>query len=338
MKLFTFLIMTLMLSFTFTGCGGTAQTDGGVNISLSASVSTGGRYINALAIDGALLYAAAGYDGIIVYTISDSTNLVESTNIVITNFPVMDITVKTIASQKYLFAILGSYTNVGGLAIFEVTSAPSGIYATNISNNVAGVKGNALAVNETTGLTVAADEFKGLQFYTNMPALADIRVGHVVTLNGKSAQDLDISGTSIFAAARENGVYIVDSVSRTVQAHIGLPVGYAAAVDADGNNLAVADRGGTVYFYDVSLPASPRYKGYFQTGGEVSDVIISGSDVYVACGTGGFAWLDITTLTAPVRKGYITPAGSAQRLSIAFGSGGYIYAAYGLDGIKVFKK
>ena len=92
----------------------TSSSYGNTNMSLVGSwKGNDSEFIRSIYVDGtSTLYAAAGYDGIFVFTISKNTNLVKVTNLIITNFPVSDMVVKTISAKKFLFVSFGSYTNM----------------------------------------------------------------------------------------------------------------------------------------------------------------------------------------------------------------------------------
>jgi hypothetical protein len=340
--------IAIFLALLSASCSAVAQTASSSastvsNLTLVSSwTPTSGQYIRDVVADGnnAYLYAAAGYNGILCFQISNSSNLIQfATNLVITNYPVNDILIKEINSREYLFAVLGTYNGMGGIAIYDITAGPAGAVLTNGTNTVAGVSGNSAYMNASTGLIYVADEFMGIQIYTNFPVLAPISNGPAMPLNGHSGIGIDSLGTYavLYVAAADGGVYIVNSSSMTVLAQISSPVSIANSVRVNQNTLAVADQSGYIWFYNIAIPSNPQMLGSYFIGGQPTDIAINGSDVFVAAGSQGVVWIDITSTSVPVLKGASVPSGRALKLNVPTGNGGYFYAAYGLDGIRVFQ-
>lgn len=282
------------------------------------------------------LYAAAGYDGVICFTISNNTNLYKTaTNIVVTNYPVNDVLVTS--DGKYLIALLGSLTNRSGYAIYDVSGMPAVITQVSGTNLSIRTSGNSLI--EANNTLYIADEFAGVIVYTNSSMTSAPLTGPSNNLNGGSGVGIDISGSSLFVAAREKGVFILDSTTLNFLAQITMPVSYATAVKVSGNYLIIADLSGYVYFYNINKPQNPRYLGGYFTGGQPTDVYLNGTtDVFVAAGSAGAIWLDITTIGSPLLKGSVATSDNAVKLWHNIGSGGYLYYACGLGGIRVLKK
>lgn len=312
---------------------------GNANISLVATVTTT-EVIKTVYVSGDYLYAAAGYNGLLVYHIVNPSNLVK-VDTYADFIPVNDVIVKSFTDgSTYAFIPLGMVNDLGGMLILNVTS-PSNVYlpAGHDTNDFVGYNSEAITVNDDLSKAYVADVAKGIVTYALAPGTTGYTVAAPVVkaLNGKP-ENLCIANGYAYVAAKEGGVFIVNLTTGVIAANIFSSLSYANAVSVSGNTLVIADQFYGAVVYDISDPTKPKLKASYDTSGEARDIIVNGSDIFMADGSVGMLWLNIASSSSVVLKGrYIESTGIASKLFYSTDTTPYIYAAYGPAGIKIFK-
>ncbi len=185
---------------------------------------TNGEVIRSLYIDSSNVYAAAGYDGLIVF----DSNLNRLGGFV-TNNPLYDVIIKTMASNKYAVATMGSYMGKGGLILLDVTD-PSNIFATNVfeNNDLSGnvfsselaVSGNDQGIGE---IIYTSDFNKGFQSYLIDWTNLIVRIGKSIAVPNSNSVDLVVCKTNAYLAAKEEGLLIMDIPGNRIIKQINPP-------------------------------------------------------------------------------------------------------------------
>jgi len=213
-KKFAMIAFISMLLFGYSACTLPADSSSGTaNISLVATITTT-EVIKSVYVSGGYLYAAAGYDGLLIYKIVNPSNLVKVTGGTYSTYvPVNDVVVKTTGGSNYAFIPLGSVNELGGMMILNVTT-PSNILlpAGHLTNDLAGYNSGTIAIKDDFTRAYVADSAKGLVTYTIAPGAAGGCVAGAAakSLDNKPASDISVSGGYAYVAAKEGGVYIVD--------------------------------------------------------------------------------------------------------------------------------
>lgn len=342
--LFSGAVFLLLLA----GCvppGSTGTSDSGFNL---LSSYTNSEVIEGIFVKGNYLYAAAGYDGLMIFTVTNNTLSLVSNGQYETTTPIKDVVVIEDGTTLLALCAVGNNDNLGGVTAVDVTdpSSPTN-FAPGAGTSVqtaASHDAAAIALRDSDTVLIA-DSISGVDEYdvttTGANTGAVAAAASLSTLFNHSAVDVvaNSGGTYAIAAARSGGVYFVDIANTEVDAQIINPLSFANAVAVSDDTLAIGDRMGGVLIYDISTITEPTYRGIYSTTGDAFDVIISGSDVYVADGSNGVLWVDFTTITAPSLKARYTE--EDQVFSDVFyssSSGTLVYAACGAGGIRMLEK
>ncbi|NCR29182.1 MAG: hypothetical protein GPJ25_24040 [Microcystis aeruginosa LE13-04] len=99
-----------------------------------------------------------------------------------------------------------------------------------------------------------------------------------------------------------------------------------------GNYAYVADWGSGLQIIDISNPATPTFKGNYDTSGTALDVQVVGNYAYVADQYSGLQIIDISNPVAPTLKGNYNTSGNAIGVQIV---GNYAYVADGYSGLQI---
>lgn len=297
----------------------------------------GTEVIKSVFVKGNYLYAASGYDGLIVFSITNPSNITKVTGgSYVTNHPVNDVVVV----DDYAYVAFGNYNGSGGVGILDV-SDPSDISNIVISNNISGMSANALELSDDQETIYVADEFMGLVILTNVHT-GTVMIEQVGqnTLSGNPATTVKVDGNYAYLSAKEGGVFVVNLTGSTsLAAQISTSISLANAVDISDQLLVIGDRMSGVMIYDVESQSKPRFKSNYDTSGDAFDVVLSGTDIIVADGANGIMWISIAIPTSPELEGFYSETeGLAYRLYYSTSTAPFIYAAYGPKGIRVFQK
>ena len=266
-----------------------------------------------VAVSGSYEYVADGYNGFIVFDISNpiAPTLAES-------YDVTGGADSIAVSGNYIY---GATDN--GLVIVDVSNptAPTlvGRY------NTAG-KANGVAVSGS--YAYVADGYNGLVIVDisnpTAPALA-------------SNYDTDGIGTGVavldnyaYIADDDNGLVIVDVSNPTAPTLAGSynTGGDAYGIAVSGSYAYVADFPNGLVIVDISNPAAPTLAGSYNTGGGGDGwgygVAVSGSYAYVVDYINGLIVVNISNPASPTLAGSYDTTGGAYSVAV---SGNYAYVA-----------
>ena len=170
--------------------------------------SKDGEAIESVCTDGKILYAAAGYDGLIVFVITNGTGLVKLRSIV-TNSSVNNVFIQTIDNKKYCFITFGNPKNEGGFAIYMVSN-PTNIRKIYFNNSIKQSRVNSIKLDKK--FIYITDDFKGLSVFQYDKGFNNISFYTNVSFSGKIAVDiaLDPKRPYAYIASKESGIYIVN--------------------------------------------------------------------------------------------------------------------------------
>ncbi|OHD57357.1 MAG: hypothetical protein A2Y33_07690 [Spirochaetes bacterium GWF1_51_8] len=340
MKKKVVLIVFFAAAALLTGCTLPADDSGGSSkISLVTNIVTT-EVIKNVYVSGGYLYAAAGYDGLIVYQIVNPSNLVKK-DTYSDNVPVNDVVVKTVGGSNYAFIPLGNVNDTAGMMVLNVTMATN-IYlpdANHLEAAIANASGAAIAVKDDGSEAYVADDFKGLIKYALAIPATGVGASTIKSLNNNPGVDISVSGSIAYIAGKEGGVFVVDVTGAgTIKANLSSSLSIVNGTAISGSTLVVADRMNGILVYDVSDPAKPKLKSSYDTSGDAFDAVVNGSDIFVANGADGILWLTIASASSLTLKGsYHETSGICYKLFYSTDTTPYIYAAYGPAGIKIFK-
>lgn len=333
------LLIILIISVSCLPPGSTTGDSGTTNDTSLVKVATytGTEVIKSVFVRGNYLYAAAGYDGLMVFSITNPSNITKITSASYqTNNPINDVVV----IDDYAYVAFGNYNGAGGVGILDV-SDPSSISNIIISNNIPGMSASALTVSSDKKTIYVADEFSGVVMLTNVFS-GTVMIEKIAanSLNGNPGTAIKIDGDYAYVAAKDGGVYILNMTgSISIAAQISTTISLANSIDLSDQLLVIGDRMSGVMIYDVETQNKPKYKSNYDTSGDAFDVVISGTDILVADGANGIMWISISTPTSPELEGYYTETdGLAYQLYYSTSTAPYIYAAYGPKGLRVFQK
>lgn len=149
-----------------------------------------------------------------------------------------------------------------------------------------------------------------------------------------SVLDVETDGTYLYACSRYREEFYVLDYTNPVDLNVigtaalpASPSSIPSAMKIDGTEAFVVDNWGKLLTIDISTPGAPVLSNSFTTGGNPTDLEISGNTAYLANST-GLVVLDITNPNAPVVLSTITDAANYYRVFI---EGSYLYAASGAD-------
>ena len=147
-------------------------------------------------------------------------------------------------------------------------------------------------------------------------------------------------GNMIYAAARENGILILERNGNQIAERGSLSTGFVNAwtVAVSGTTLYVADAGAGVAVIDIVNPDLPTQRG--STNDEEANTIsgapmslaVEGTTVYVGAGYGGIAVVDAGDPTNPLVRSQTSTSGFV--LQVAY-QNGFLHAANWSD-VRVF--
>ncbi|MBT5808683.1 prepilin-type N-terminal cleavage/methylation domain-containing protein [Candidatus Uhrbacteria bacterium] len=145
---------------------------------------------------------------------------------------------------------------------------------------------------------------------------------------GDDVNDIVVSGNYAYLAT-DNNSRELDIIDVTTKTSPSRSSGYNAPGNDDGNSVEIS--GTTVYLgreksnkdelfvIDVSSPGSPSLSGSMDTDGDLTDLVIDGTDLYAAT-TGNSKELnvfDVTTPASPSELGSYDLSGNTDAISVA---------------------
>jgi hypothetical protein len=303
----------------------------------------GTESIMTVKVYGGYLYAAAGEEGVLVFDISNPSNMTRVKKFKDEDFlPVNTVDFERIGGKDYAFLGI-SAGGEGGIAVLEVTDGTNFNVDPAESISEIDVAGHfPVAIVADTARVYTADKNQGVMAYdlnfVAFTAAADAGFAAFDLFNKGASVAID--GDNLFIAARDHGVFILNKADASTVSEIYFSLIDVNSLAVDGTagrkRLIVADTYFGVIIYNIMTAATPKLIGRYSTLGEARDVIVNGDEIYVADGSNGVLWIDKTTETSPRLKGEFQDAvGFAYNLDY---DGGFVYVAYGPNGIKVLQK
>jgi hypothetical protein len=262
--------------------------------------------IQSAVVVGDMVYIAAGASGLLPVQITN-----------ITSPEVLD----ACDTQGYAYDIASAGSTLciadglGGLSIFDISvpNAPNlqGVYNT---------QGSARAVELFGPIAYLLDDQLGLQLIdVSNPATPLL----LSTCNGiEFGQAIAVDGDVCCITDSLGNFFVVDLYSPLfpyIYNQFRLTSGAGQAVSLSGVVAYVATGQGGLEIIDWLTPVS---LGVYDTPGQASDMVVSGSLVYVADGTAGFRAIDVSSPSAPLEQGaYVLqskPYSVAESNSLAY--------------------
>lgn len=295
---------------------------------------SGGEAILSVYAESTNIYAAAGADGLYIF----SSTLGYLNKFYMNVYPIKDVVVTSCFSAKYAFVANGFLGGSGGVMMISLADLTN-LFVTNLCV-VPGKNPNAIVINSDLTNIYTADHLTGYQNYTNSWNSGNTMTNKLASL-GFPGLDIAVSGARAYVAAGVGGVFVLDQTVNNGQlAEVTTFLTYANAVAVSGSGngtlLAVGDNLGLVLFNMDSpdQPERPRYLGGYY-GMPVYDVAIDGNDFYLALGTAGVIKL---TRTPPANFTLMKQYTDASCYKLFyFPTTGYVYAACGRDGIRLLR-
>jgi hypothetical protein len=93
----------------------------------------------------------------------------------------------------------------------------------------------------------------------------------------------------------------------------------ARIVAVDGHLAAVVDDDSVLWFFDVTVPESPRVYSWFAGLSDARDLVVAGNLVYVAGGLQGLHLIDLGDPAAPTEIGVLDTSSNFEALALANG-------------------
>ncbi len=144
------------------------------------------------------------------------------------------------------------------------------------------------------------------------------------------ARDLSVSGKTLFLAAGDAGLFVVDVSDPNHPRLAGqLPV-KAQTVAVSGARAYVLDKDGFLDVLEVSNPAAPTLLGSISAPG--ARIHVSGSDVYLAAGDSGLIIVNAKTASSPAIVSTMRTPGRVEDVA---SDGRFAYVADGTGGLLV---
>lgn len=295
--------------------------------------STNGVVINGIATDGTNIYAATGYDGLIVFKLPSFTNIFSYS----TNFPFNDVVFCRTEQSTSIFCSMGESNNTGGLISFLIQPDSTIVYSNIIE--MPGINGTKLSLytNKTESVMLLADETSGITgFDINWNTLG-MAPDPRYTISAKSVRSMICNKEQCIVANRENGFSIYDlgkPNSLLSKTKADLSMAYSASIS--GNYLSVADRMTGIMIYDISDRMKPKLLGSYETPGDAYDVIMDGKTIYVADGVNGVLKLKYLPPVDFVLEKQFNDGSIAYSLNYSKITSNLI-VSFGKDGIKILQ-
>jgi hypothetical protein len=225
-------------------------------------------------------------------------------------------------------AVSGSYVYLGGdkLWIISISNPAKPIKVGTYNSPAAGIA----VVDRFAYIT---DE--GLSVVNISKPSKPMKVGFYAT-PGENRR-VAVAGNYAYLAAGSKGLRVVSVANPAAPIEIGFydpPRAHSAnGVVVAGDYAYVIDvqfvqgnRYGTLHLVDISNPAHPVIKGFYDKLEEPQDVAVVGSYAYIADGGRGLRVIDVSNPAAPAEVGFLDTPGDAQSVTIA---GQYAYVAAG---------
>lgn len=271
-----------------------------------------------VAVNGNYLYVADGVAGVRVLNIANRLAPTLA-GAYYTEGPARALTVSStrlsvLDQQKGLLLLNiadpATLTLLGAYAGFNAGQA---VVATPANNYV--VDGNNRFYSLYT-LSASSPSLRGTLLLTN-------QVGTALALNG----------STVYAAAGEAGVLVINAASAQPVLAATLPTpGPATALALDSSMLYVGVGLGGFQVYSLAAPLSPVLQGSYPNAVRGADVVIREQLAYVAGGESGVRIFSVTNPASPVVVGEYRAAAHARSLAL---SGTRAYVGEGQQGLKI---
>jgi hypothetical protein len=269
-------------------------------------------YASDLQVVGNMVYIAAGENGLIIYDISDPTQV-----ILAGCFPNMRVTNRLVVEDSFLYACNYSplvYEYELGIDVCADSLLPQrfpspdfvvlDISAPSSPYEIGRIIGSShvMPMDITDSIAVFGSEtYQSIMIARN----ADVGITELISKLQIPGGPLEvrIHGNHAYACGYYGGLMIID-YSDPENPHLCGQYGnsHAFALALAGDFVYIADVDGALLIMDVTDPANPRLANQYETGYSV-DVEISGDYLYLADGGEG---LKIFDLTDPVNPELVT--------------------------------
>ncbi|HEX2946106.1 MAG TPA: hypothetical protein VHT96_09135 [Clostridia bacterium] len=148
--------------------------------------------------------------------------------------------------------------------------------------------------------------------------------------------DLEVEGKTLYAAAGDAGLYIVDISDplKPLKKGIYTSSGYAEALEVKGSIAYLANGKEGLQIIDVKNPAAPVALGQVYKNKYAFDVVISGNYAYIAAADDGLLLADISNGGVPREVASCDTPGIARNVKA---SGEYVFVADDWKGVAIVK-
>ncbi len=285
--------------------------------------------------------AAGNNDGTSIATQGNFAYLIRSGGT--PNFLIFDVTTPTAPVLRGSLTLTGTPTEIavsGGYAYVSNQSNTQELQIIDVSVPTAPVlagsydapgNANALgvaAVGSTVYLVRASsvnNEF--LIINANIPS-APALLG---SLNlGTAGNDVAIVGNYAYVAtaninAEVQAINVAIPTAPVLAGSLNLPGAAAATAIAGYAGGLFVSQGSALYTASLAAPAAPVVSGTIDAGGNINDITMGQGNAYVFLGTSNaameFQAVDVSTLAAPARVGFVNVAGTSPVYGIAYNPG-----------------
>lgn len=336
-------LSAMIISFLTLSCTGgkkpvtekSSRTNVHFGLETSWKGSNGEMVLGTQYLDGRL-YAYAGYDGLIGFTLPDGTNLSVSGRWS-TNLQALNVALQKYGSNTYALVLLSRPDNTGGVAILDVTD-PTNFVLLAMSNMYSNISGSGFYAgknriyfgNSQRGLTVLS--------YTLTNGIMKSEPFNSVGGFNLSGLTVDEGRNAAYLAAENQGLLVVHTRSGKVLSQQKISISLANSVAIDNDMLAVGDGMSGVFLYDIRNPSMPRMRGFYSTVGETLELSLVKNELYIADGCNGTVWLGINNTLAPTNKAQYMETGITY--GVTYGrnnSGRFLFSSMGQGGIRVIR-
>ncbi len=296
---------------------------------------TNGEVVRSLTVDGTDIYAAAGYDGFLIF---DSTSLNEK-YVFTTNLCVNDIFVRSFITNKYAFLAVGAPDDMGGLLICDITDY------TNIRVVNSSLTSNSI-VNSLSIYSGKNDNGKLLNIFMTDTGKGFVHFSYDLSMNILALKDsgkgrnykgigVDSDNNAVFVISKNGFAFIYDW-NGNLLSMISNSLSMINRVSIYGESLVVADRMGGLMLFNISDPHNCKYTASYYTSGDTYDIIENGINFYIADGINGVLKVKHEKGESFVLEKDYNDGAIYNKLYFS-DSSNVLYAGCGKDGIRMLK-
>ncbi len=282
-------------------------------------------------VTGTLAYIAWGEFGFAVYDVSNPTAPIK-----LGDYSPMSYAWKIVVADGYAYLLDhsgGGKDEESHLVVFDVGDPAQPTYVTTFDDPLFGVSLTVEAGRAYLGDGRQASD--GMVIVDVADPHHPVRLGEAPWLG--VPYGIDVRGGVAHAALGHAGVAVVDVLDpaeplpRGTYHEAKVPLDCRLLCEPDGVIGYVSDYGFGLRIVDLSEPESPLPLGECELPGTPMGLIRFGEYVMVACGDAGLQVIDVTDLGEPHLVG-----GVAGVCLDVIESEGWIYAAAGEDGLRIF--